>query len=449
MAPAFPSPLLPPAEGVASPAVAAVGAAASGLGAAGLGADAGAAGRAALLAQPSALHPSLWLAQSQGGVPGGPGGRGGTLPSGFAALDAELPGGGWPVRVLTELLLPVLGVGELRLLAPVLIGLARAGRSVLLFDPPALVNAVALAEMGWPPGQCVVVRSGFSPLPPPVARGWGLAVSAGALRAGAVIDSKSDSGSHSGSDSGSAKGAVGAMRAGGAAGFNARRGGPPGGDLCWAIEQALRSGQVGAVLAWPGAAARPEALRRMQLAAQSHEGPVFLLRALNAQTQPSPAPLRLVLQPAGGGDVSLQVVKRRGPAMAQPLRLKLAPVLSERAWARAAAQGLVEPADAPVTPLPPALAVALAEALASSAARAAVVSSNLLPNPQPSGLPSAVPNMPSNVPPNVPPNAPLSVPPPVSPPSAPQATPESHAGGVGRRPGQDPGHGAGPAYRSP
>ncbi|HSC00640.1 MAG TPA: hypothetical protein VLE45_12055, partial [Burkholderiaceae bacterium] len=35
--------------------------------------------------------------------------------SGFAALDAELPGGGWPHRVLTELLLPHPGLGELRL----------------------------------------------------------------------------------------------------------------------------------------------------------------------------------------------------------------------------------------------------------------------------------------------------------------------------------------------
>src|SRR5262245_20290752 len=32
--------------------------------------------------------------------------------SGFAVLDAELPGGGWPHRVLTELLLPHPGLGE-------------------------------------------------------------------------------------------------------------------------------------------------------------------------------------------------------------------------------------------------------------------------------------------------------------------------------------------------
>jgi len=237
--------------------------------------------RAALLAEPSVLHPALWRAR---GGPGGPDGAG-AVPSGFAALDAELPGGGWPVRVLTELLLPEPGVGEIRLLAPLLAGLAHAGRGVMLFDPPAEVNAVALAELGWPPGQCIVVRSRKP-------------VGAQAVKP-------------------------------------QRRSAPPGAELCWAVEQALRSGQAGAVLAWPGAAARPEVLRRLQLAAQGHEGPAFLLRELAAQSQPSPAPLRVVLQPAGGDELALQIVKRRGPAMGEPLRLALAPVLSERALDKA------------------------------------------------------------------------------------------------------------------
>lgn len=242
-------------------------------------------GRAALLAEPSALHPALWRAR--GG--GGPGGAG-AVPSGFAALDVELPGGGWPVRALTELLLPEPGVGEIRLLAPLLAGLAQAGRGVMLFDPPAEVNAVALAELGWPPGLCIVVRSRKPPM----------------VQAGPGGQKKA-----------------------------LRRSAPPGAELCWAVEQALRSGQAGAVLAWPGATARPEVLRRLQLAAQGHEGPAFLLRELAAQSQPSPAPLRVVLQPAGGDELALQIVKRRGPAMGQPLRLALAPVLSERALAKA------------------------------------------------------------------------------------------------------------------
>jgi protein ImuA len=241
-------------------------------------------GRAELLAEPTALHPALWRAQAGRGGPAGAG----TLSSGFPSLDAELPGGGWPVRVLTELLLREPGVGELRLLAPVLVPLARAGRSVMLFDPPAEINAVALAELGWPPAHCLVVRSRPA--------GAGRAARGPASRRGAASSETA---------------------------------------ACWALEQTLRSGQAGAVLAWPGAAARSDALRRLQLAAQAHEGPAFLLRELGAQAHPSPAPLRLVLQPAGGDELALQIVKRRGPAMEQPLRLSLSPVLSERALATA------------------------------------------------------------------------------------------------------------------
>ena len=46
---------------------------------------------------------------------------GGTvLPTGFATLDAELPGGGWPAGALIELLADRPGIGELSLLLPLL-----------------------------------------------------------------------------------------------------------------------------------------------------------------------------------------------------------------------------------------------------------------------------------------------------------------------------------------
>jgi protein ImuA len=239
------------------------------------------------------LHPALWRAEG-GCVRAGAS----VLPSGFARLDAELPGGGWPVRVLTELLLVQPGQGEIRLLAPMLGPIARSGRSVLLFDPPAELCAVALAELGWPPGQCIVVRGKDGIRHPALRRHL------------------------------------------------------PGADLCWALEQALRSGQAGAVLAWLGAAARPEALRRLQLAAQAHEGPAFLLREISARVRPSPAPLRMVLHVAGPDELALQIVKRRGPAMAQPLRLALMPVLSEQARARALVVGVAarRPALSPAAP---------------------------------------------------------------------------------------------------
>jgi len=91
---------------------------------------------------PEDLHPALWRAAQLGG------GLQPATPSGFAALDAELPGGGWPHSMLTELLLPHAGVGELRLLAPALARLAGSGRCVMFFDPPARLHAPALAALG-------------------------------------------------------------------------------------------------------------------------------------------------------------------------------------------------------------------------------------------------------------------------------------------------------------
>lgn len=79
-------------------------------------------------------------------------------PTGFAALDAVLPGGGWPVGALTELLLPHAGVGELSLLLPLLTHIP-AGRWGVCIAPPALPYAPSLAAAGVPLGRLLVVRA--------------------------------------------------------------------------------------------------------------------------------------------------------------------------------------------------------------------------------------------------------------------------------------------------
>ena len=236
-----------------------------------------------LLQAPENLHPALWRAH-QVARPSGV-----VLSSGHAELDTQLPGGGWPARVLTELLLPHAGVGELRLLAPALAALQRRQRAVMWFDPPAAPCAWALGALGLDARQFVVVRS-----------------------------------------------------RGGARGRARER--LPAVDVLWALEQALKSGHLGAALAWLPARLPADALRRLQLAAQAHDGPVFLLRDAQERTRPSAAPLRLLLASAGPDRLRLTLLKRRGPPPAQPLTLTLVPVLSAPALARA--QSARGPAEA-------------------------------------------------------------------------------------------------------
>ena len=81
---------------------------------------------------PETLHPTLWLGHQlarHADV---------AVPSGFKVLDAQLPGGGWPRRALTELLLPQPGIGEIRLLGASLVAAAPAARAAA---PPAARRA--------------------------------------------------------------------------------------------------------------------------------------------------------------------------------------------------------------------------------------------------------------------------------------------------------------------
>jgi protein ImuA len=98
-------------------------------------------------------YPGLWRAGQLG--------RAGRLPvcaTGYDALSAELPGGGWPAGAVTELLLGQDGAGELRLLMPALRTLAADGRRIGLVNPPYLPNAASLVSGGLPARQLYWVR---------------------------------------------------------------------------------------------------------------------------------------------------------------------------------------------------------------------------------------------------------------------------------------------------
>ncbi|KWN65904.1 translesion DNA synthesis-associated protein ImuA [Burkholderia stagnalis] len=201
------------------------------------------------LVHPERLHPDLWrasqLARSSG--------RG--VDTGHAELTAELPDAGWPASRLVELLTQQPGIGELRLLAPVLARLA--GRPIMLVQPPHPLQPLALAYWGVDPAGFVTLRA------------------------------------------------------------------PRMADALWAVEQALRAGTCAAVLLWQSAV-RADALRRLNLAAQSGSALFFLFRPTAAAREASPAPLRLGLAPRRDG-VDVTFVKRRGPQRDTPLFVSLSP----------------------------------------------------------------------------------------------------------------------------
>ncbi len=79
--------------------------------------------------------------------------------TGFASLDRELPGGGWPAGALSEVLSGAEGIGELQLVLPALARLTAAGRRVAWLAPPHLPYAPALAAAGVALDRLTVVRA--------------------------------------------------------------------------------------------------------------------------------------------------------------------------------------------------------------------------------------------------------------------------------------------------
>lgn len=99
-------------------------------------------------------------------------------------------------------------------------------------------------------------------------------------------------------------------------------------DALWSAEQMLKSGAFGAVILWQSNV-RPEALRRLNLAAQGTETWLWLVRPLAASADPSPSPLRLALRPSFGG-VSVDIIKRKGPHCEHPIFVALNEIPASR-----------------------------------------------------------------------------------------------------------------------
>ncbi|MFA7681241.1 MAG: translesion DNA synthesis-associated protein ImuA [Pigmentiphaga sp.] len=104
------------------------------------------------LSSPERIHGALWRASQLYRSPSR------CMDTGFPALSAELPGGGWPLGNLVELLLRQPGVGELQLLRPVLSRLS-AERPVMLVQPPHLPHIAAWANWGCAPSGLLWVNA--------------------------------------------------------------------------------------------------------------------------------------------------------------------------------------------------------------------------------------------------------------------------------------------------
>jgi protein ImuA len=195
------------------------------------------------------------------------------LSTGDAQLNAELPGGGWPVGALTEILQTEGLHSEWRLLLPALV--CSGHGPVVLVGAPHVPCAAALASQGLPHQRLLwVAARSFAE------RLW---AAEQVLRCAAVD-------------------AV----------------------LLW-----LPARRKDAV--------RSDQLRRLQMAASEHHKLLFLMRSASAHNDASPAVLRLQLEPQSArtgphGDsadpvdaLQVQVLKRRGPPLGRTLQLRARP----------------------------------------------------------------------------------------------------------------------------
>ena len=194
---------------------------------------------------------AVWRASELGGAVGA------TVGTGHPALDAQLPGGGWPVGAICEILQVQSGQHEWRLLLPALTRVASG--PVVLVGAPRVPFGPGLVRQGLDARRLLWVNIDASPA------------------------------------------------------------------RLWATEQALRCAEVGAVLAWLPQV-RVEQLRRLQIAASAHHKLLFVMRPAQAQGDSSPAVLRMLVASCPAGEapsdaLQVQLLKRRGPPLAQALTL--------------------------------------------------------------------------------------------------------------------------------
>jgi cell division inhibitor SulA/protein ImuA len=79
--------------------------------------------------------------------------------SGSPALDAALPGGGWLIGSMVEMMPDTVGIGELQLLMPTLARISQGERYVALISPPLIPFPPALSQQGMRLDHLLVIRA--------------------------------------------------------------------------------------------------------------------------------------------------------------------------------------------------------------------------------------------------------------------------------------------------
>ena len=97
-------------------------------------------------ARPGELPPDIAASIWRGNQLGSP--VTSVVASGFAGLDAELPGSGWPCHSLTEILQPQPTVAEWRLLAPAMRQVVARGGNIVVVGPPKSPHLPGLKYAG-------------------------------------------------------------------------------------------------------------------------------------------------------------------------------------------------------------------------------------------------------------------------------------------------------------
>ena len=189
------------------------------------------------------------------------------LPTGFSLLDAQLPGGGWPSGALTEILCDHQGMGEVSLLLPALLSEVEVAPKKPSKSTKKALNNALNNTLRTP---CLWVSPPYLPYAPSLTQA-GLD-----MQMLTIIDA------------------------------------PRTEDALWAGEQALASGAFRRVCMWLRASVADTSLRRLHYAAGVGGAHCWLMRPLQAATQPSPAPLRITLHALADGTMRLHLLKLRG-----------------------------------------------------------------------------------------------------------------------------------------